>query len=177
MSGEKTEKSYAEKMKECKELSKEIQKDTKNWTKLTGNNNCHLIEQYYMEKLIRDGKQNELKFKCIIYPNNQDGGYNDNRKQLPCGLMENIDFMEWYNDKRWLSKDEIVLCIVNDGKKIKISHNSAGGYGGGYSKKYTKANAWGHITEIEQHDIDLFLNIPVKKIEELSDIHFGRNKK
>lgn len=150
MSGKKTEKSYAENLKDCKDMSAQLKKD-KNWIKMTGKSDYYRLDNYIKELV---GKGIELQFKCIVYPET----YNRNLK-LPHGLTEELKILRIQKSARWGHTDNIVIGLNNDNCEWLVSHNY-----GDNAKHYTTITNLNIIPQ-SSYNIDLFVNIPQKDYE------------
>jgi len=161
MKGGSVEKSYAEKMQECKDLRSEINKD-KNYTKLTGSKNCYLIERV-MEK-----NPGDLKFKCLVYPKEESLSNFSRGSGMPLeyGVNDLVRFIGVV--AKSFGQKEMVFGLndTKTGAEWKVRHNY-GGYNS-YGKKYTTLDfQWNkEISEKYnvgsmscKYDIELWVNI------------------
>ena len=158
LEGKKVEKTYEEKVAECKDLRKEINKD-KNYVKLTGSKNDYIIERLIRKAV--ENKNYELKFKCIVFPQER----KTEELLIDYGLNLNVQFKE-LNEKK-----EIVLMLKEKNNIWTVSHN----YGGywGYGKKYThikKEYKEGECCRSidNSRDVEIWVNFPKAKIKELA---------
>lgn len=155
MKGGKTEKSYAELMKDCKGLVAELKKD-KNLTKLTGNSDCHKIEKVIKSML---EEKMELKFTCVVYPKEY-----KSEMHLDCGLLKKeIKFLRMVKGRGYHDSAEMVFGFKDDNNNEFIIRHNYGEWHS-YGKKYTKLNS--NTMMSSQYDIDLFVNISKNFIKE-----------
>ncbi len=169
MRGGKVGKSYAEKMDDCKALSKEIQKD-KNWTKLTGAQDVHFVENI-MERIIRAEGKSKLGFKCIVYPDQEE------EPAINCGLHSNVKFKEFVKARSYGAREEMEFVFPLSKNELSVCHNYGGYYG--YGKKYTTIEGYekkGHGNRIV-YDIDLFVNVPKSEVDGAKNAWKAENKK
>lgn len=108
--GEKIEKTYEEKLLECKKLQKELQKN-KNYIKITTRSSIFEYEEVIKYSV---SKNLPLKITAIIFPSK------DGDTLLPYGLNENLAF-EIINTKSIYSPYDIKI-VSNENKAIKITH-------------------------------------------------------
>lgn len=155
MKGGKVEKSYAERLKDCKDMAAELKKD-KGMTKLTGNSKAYLIERIMEDRL---KKKEEIKFKCVIYP------YKHDNPKVDIGSGQRDDLVAKLvpHRKSFIGTEEVSVGFKEGKDEFTIRHN----YGGwnSYGKKYTNAVNRDKIP-ITKYDIDLFVNIPKSEIPE-----------
>jgi len=180
MSGGEVEKSYAEKVQECKDLRKELNKD-KQWTKLTGHKDVYAVERAMMLRLEKEKKKSCLEFKMIVKPIK--GDYK-NTIPLYYGYNELPVLREFGRSKNWPHNKEMKVGFkdTETGASWTIKHNY-GGYNS-YGKKYTQAQ-FDYDQEIQDkympggvhsvsYDIELWVNIPQKVWKELEKERLGR---
>lgn len=158
MKGGTIEKSYAEKVQECKDLSASIKKD-KNWTKLTAIKSPYIIERLMNSKM-EAGEV--LKFKCIIFPTENESYYRKKEKVLDYGLFEGVKYLGLTSGKKSWSNQEMQFGFKIDDDKFTIAHN----YGdwNSYGNKYTKI--YSPSLGGPSYEIDLFVNIPQAELKE-----------
>jgi len=176
MSGGEIEKSYAEKVQECKELRDKFNKD-KDWTKLTGHKDAYAVERV-MNNVIKKNKGVSLEFKMIVLPKKS----YKNIVPLQYGNSELLGFNGMVPSKHYGGGHEIELGF-NDpstGAEFTIGHN----YGGhnSYGKKYTEANMK-YNKEIQEkynssfsvsYDVEIWVNVPQVVWKELENERLGR---
>lgn len=148
LSGGSVEKSFAEKIQECKDLVAKLKKD-KNLTKMTGASKCYLIERE-IEKRIEKGEVPD--FICVVHPINYKPMGLGDRFELPYGMLEGVKYFGM-TERGTFKNAELIIGKEIEGRKESVRHNY-GGYNS-YGKKYTK---------IGVYDIDLFVNIPSTEI-------------
>lgn len=147
MAGGKVEKSYAEKIQECKDLVTKLKKD-KSLTKMTGAGNCYLIERE-IEKRIVKGEVPE--FVCVVHPiNGKPWGFSP--LELPYGILDGVKYLGM-TETGTFRRAELKIGIELEGRKEIIQHNYGGHHS--YGKKYTK---------LDIYAIDLFVKIPSNEI-------------
>lgn len=167
MEGGTIEKSYAEKVQECKELREQMNKD-KAWTKLTGNSDIYKVERA-MEKCL-----NDLKFKCIVMPEQDRTDSWSKTIPLQYGINELVKFIK--KEKPQFKSEQLVFGFTDPATKASwiIRHNY-GNYNS-YGKKYTKASfvydrklaekfELKHL--FHEKDIELWVNIPKSEWKDL----------
>jgi hypothetical protein len=176
MSGGEIEKSYAEKVQECKELRDKFNKD-KNWTKLTGHKDAYAVESA-MKNIIKKDKGVSLEFKMIVLP---EKSYKD-RVPLEYGENELLGFNGMVKSKHYGGSDEIELGFKDPktGAEFIIKHNY-GGYNS-YGKKYTEADMK-YNEEIQEkynshfnvsYYVEVWVNVPQIVWKKLENERLGR---
>lgn len=168
MAGGTVEKSYAEKIQECKEIRDEMNKD-KNWSKLTGSKDVHTIERLMWDRL----KGNKtMKFKCLVMPRTDDG--EKGHIPLAYGMNDLIKFSNLKDKHLGGGMKEMVFKLEDPatGAKWEIRHNFGGW--NSYGKKYTQADCEYNDKLRKQYnahhstryDIEVWVDIPVKEWKE-----------
>lgn len=163
MLGKKAEKSYAEKLNECKLLSKEIQKD-KAWFKLTGCRDIRYVEEV-MEGYIKGGKSAQLKFKCIIFPSES----NHKEEYFECGLNEEVKALRLSSPKDRFSNKEIIVGIKHGKEEFLVGKTFMG------NTEYKALR--NHDHNYVQQEIDLFVNILKSEVDKARAIEMAERKK
>lgn len=157
MKGGTIEKSYAEKVQECKDLSSGIKKDKK-WTKLTAIKSPYIIEKLMMKKM-QDGEV--LKFKCVIFP--KEHNHSDDKVRLEYGLFDGVKYLGLKAGKRSFNAKELSFGFKFNDYDFEIKHN----YGdwSSYGNKYTKIDCRSALAS-SCYEIDLFVNISQAELKE-----------
>ena len=150
MSGGKVQKSYAEKLKECKELATVLKKD-KTWSKLTGHGKYYRL-QNIMEERIKN--KTPLEFKCVVFPKYM----RENEILIPHGLLEGVKFIKWCKARKWGENTYAEFGSELDGILWTLGHNW--GAGGKHYTKLEHHNSCPH----QVYDIEIFVNINPKEI-------------
>lgn len=154
---------YAEKKDEVKKLVEQLKKD-KTYTKLTGSKSAYLME-WVMEDRIKNNQP--INFKCVIHPKELDPyrwvpkGENDN--PLEHGILKHeIKILGKTRGKSYGSSELKIGFTDEEGREFLFRHN----YGGwsGYGKKYITIDGGG--IPCIRYDVDLFVDITKKEIEE-----------
>jgi hypothetical protein len=173
--GETVEKTYAEKVQECKEIREQINKD-KGWTKITGHKEVYKVERAMWER-IKSNK--EMKFKCIVLPEDREiSGYSSfNHKSIPLdyGLNELVKLTKARKSTKWPYNDEMSYGLTDPKTTASwvVRHN----YGGhnSYGKKYTKVD-FVYDKELSEkygahfstsYEIELWVDIPKDEWKDL----------
>ena len=174
MEGGTVEKTYAEKVQECKEIREKLNKD-KGLTKLTGHKEIYKVERAMWAR-IKAGK--EMKFKCIVLPKDSEiSGYSYGNKHIPLdyGLNDLVKLTKAEKSKKWPYNDEMEYGFTDPKTTAswRIRHNY--GSHNSYSKKYTKAD-FEYNEEISkkygahfstQYEIELWVDIPKDEWKDL----------
>lgn len=172
MAGGEVEKTYAEKVQECKDLRNEMNKN-KTWTKLTGHKECYKVERA-MEARIKEKKN--LNFKCLVLPDDRSiSGYTSWGGRVPLQYGFN-DLVKFTGTKGGRYKNELEFGFndPNTTAEWQIRHNSKGYFG--YGKKYCYADwKWDEKMSEKQklssmscrYDIELWVDIPKEEWEKL----------
>lgn len=173
LEGGTVEKSYAEKVQECKELREKINKE-KGWTKLTGHKDTYLIERVMWDRL---KNKKGLNFKCIVMPEEiSTSSFNSAKIPLKYGLNELVKFTELSEKHLSFGAKEMNFGFKDPetGASWKVRHNYKG-YNG-YGKKYTTLD-FEYDSEISKkyrgefssmscrYDIELWVDIPKEEWE------------
>ena len=165
LDGGVVEKTYAEKVQECKEIREKLNKD-KEWSKLTGNSNCYDIERLMAAKL------KDIQFKCLVMPEpDKNSSYSSTNVPLRYGLNELPKFIGKETPR--FMREEMVFGFKDEetGASWTIKHNY-GGYNS-YGKKYTyvsmdynaKVSSKYDVTHTSRYDIELWVNIPKSELK------------
>lgn len=165
MEGGAVEKTYAEKVQECKEIREAMNKD-KAWTKLTGMSNYWLVER------VMAGKVKDIKFKCLVMPKEDNQYRFGGIVPLHYGIHESVKFLR--KETPSYMREEMVFGFTDPetGASWTVRHNY-GGYNS-YGKKYTKVRwEWNEKLEKKyksamsvEYDIELWVNIPKTEWQE-----------
>lgn len=149
--GKKTEKSYAERVNETKQIVAELKKD-KGWTKLTGMRDVRLADRI-MERMIKEGKGRELEMKCVIHPSSY-----EQKIKIEHGVFNEPIKYKFIEAKNTFSYDRIEFAFKAGEEIFRIGKKFMGNdeYATAESKKYDTRSAY---------KIDLFVNIPKSEIE------------
>jgi hypothetical protein len=147
MAGGVIEKSYAEKIQECKDLVAKLKKD-KGLTKMTGAGNCYLIEREIIKRI---AKGEVPEFACVVHPI-KGKPWGSNPIELSYKILDDVKYLGMTEPKIFKSA-ELIIGIELNGRKHPIQHNYGGHHS--YGKKYTRLGSY---------DIDLFVKIPAAEI-------------
>ncbi len=162
MQGGVVEKSYAEKLQECKDIRTQINKD-KAWIKLTGS------QKYYeTEREMANAGVDNLEFKCLVFPKEESPYSYGNRGSIPLqyGLNDLVRFLN--KEQKNFMREEMVFGFTdpNTGASWRVRHNY-GGYNS-YGKKYTYveyqydkkiSEKFNHNISSIRYDIELWVKI------------------
>ena len=162
MMGKKAEKSYAEELDECKALSKEISKD-KDWFKLTGYRGGFADE--VMEKMIKEGNADQLKFKCVIFP--PDGKHK--KDYFECGLNGEVKFLRMEKGRGYGAGEKMILGIKRGKEEFIVGTTFMG------NTEYKSLRARNH--DYASPEIDLFANISRAEVEKRKQEWHAENKR
>lgn len=158
MSGGDVELSFAEKQSITKKMVTDLKKD-KQLVKITGSQSVYKIESLIL-KMIENGETPE--FKCVVHPS-QTSSWN-NKKPIPYGVYDKVELVG--HRKRHLgmgATDPVFELKVGD-ESFEMWHTHNGGYGGGFSKKYTNLN--NRLSkDYLSTKIDLFVKIDKKLLK------------
>lgn len=149
MSGGTLKKSYAEKMKECKELVAAFTKD-KNYTKMSGNRQYYILNPL-LQKLADAGR--ELEFKCVVYPSQ-----NKEQEEREYGLISKVKFENKFSTEKWDDGAQIKITI--GGKVFTAARESLG------ERRYFRAILKGFDRRFDNYRIELFVNISKKEFQQ-----------
>lgn len=131
MKGGAVEKTYAEKLQECKDLRAQTNKD-KNWKKLTGSQKCYEIEREMEEAGI-----DNVEFKILVFPKEESPYSYGNRGTIPLqyGFIDHIILWKEVIKRHSIKELEFSFKDESTGASWQIRHN----YGSywSYGKKYT----------------------------------------
>jgi hypothetical protein len=152
LNGGTMRKSYAEKMKECKDIVAELNKD-KSLTKMSSNRHYYYLNPF-LEKLYKDGRK--LEFKCVVYPSEHEGKQNSEY-----GLMAD-------NQVKFAGKvisdanrnDGAIIKILIDGKVYTAARENLG------ERRYFRAAREKFEDRGDWFKIELYVNIPKKEFKE-----------
>lgn len=162
MMGKKAGKSYAEELDECRALSKEISKD-KDWFKLTGYRGGFADE--VMEQMIKDGKADQLKFKCVIFPS--EGKHK--KDYFECGLNEEVKFLRMGKGEGYLAGEKMIFGIKRGKEEFIVGRT----FMGNTEYKSLRARNYDYISP----EIDLFANISRAEVEKRKQEWHAENKR
>lgn len=186
MAGGEVEKSYAEKVEECKEIRKKLNKD-KQWTKLTGHKDVYAVERAMIARLSKEKTNSCLKFKMIVMPKNIEVSSYGFKNTIPLkyGYNELPVLVGFVKPKHFGASDEMQIGFKDPetGANWIIKHNY-GSYNS-YGKKYTTADFKyekeiidkympGEIHNVS-YKIELWVNVPQEEWKRLEDERMGRS--
>jgi len=184
MSGGEVEKSYAEKMQECKDLRLELNKD-KQWTKLTGHKDIWAVERAMMARLAKEKDKSCLKFKMIVMPKDIPTSSYINNKTIPLAYgYSEMPVLNGLVDSNHYGKEkemEVGFTDPDTGARWVVEHKY-GGYNS-YGKKYTRV-VFKYDPEVRDkympgsvhqvsYDIELWVNMPQAEWKKLEDERFN----
>jgi hypothetical protein len=141
MMGGEVEKTYAEKVQECKDLVTKLKKD-KSLIKITGNQKYWVIDNELKNRMII--KKEKVRFVCVVFPMDGSSFDYDNKplSEIPYGILNKE--IVYLNQTTHLIKTSEHYGFINDeGIKYELSHNSHGYYGTGKKFVYISRSGMG----------------------------------
>ena len=142
-------KSYAEKLKECRDLVSKFKKD-KSLIKLTGNSNAWKIKRELRKRIIENGET--VKFVCIVFPKEIDTyQFHKGVKYLEHGVID-VDIIYLRSTTHLMSKTDFFGFRVDD-CTYTIRDNYSGYHNTGKSFTHIETNGF-------SQDIQLFAELP-----------------
>lgn len=183
MAGGTVEKSYADKVQECKDIRAQLNKD-KQWTKLTGHRDVSAVENVMLKRLEKQDPESCLKFKMVVMPS--DNSLHGSKKTIPLkyGYNELPVFKGFVKSKYYNVGNEMEIGFTDPetGANWKITHNYGDYYS--YGKKYVAADFIyekdivnkfipGSVHRVS-YDIELWVNIPQEEWKRLEAERLGK---
>lgn len=158
--GGNVEKSYAEKVQECKDIVAKLKKD-KNLIKLTGNTKYWKIEAELEKRIIKN--KEKVRFVCVILPTQtksfSDTFSKEEIKYLDYGILD-VNIVYLNTTQHLMVITNHYGFVIND-KTYTIAHNYGGYYGRG--KSFTHITTQNHGGRSQ--DIELFAELPKSILE------------
>jgi hypothetical protein len=154
MLGGSVEKTYAEKVQECKDLVAKLKKD-KILIKITGNSKYWLIDSALRERLVV--KKEKVRFVCVVFPTEGVMKDYDNNviSEIPYGIL-NKEIVFLKQTTHLMSVSDHYGFVYDNGAKYIFQHNYKS-YGSG--KKFTYVSDT-RFSGRSSQTVELFAELP-----------------